>query len=153
MKTILTLLLAVGMLSFSYAQDTIEARELTKKEIKKLQKEKRKKEREANENSMYNEYKVDVNAPTVARAIRWYLGSAQIKGQYVILRSNDSMNTASPYAVWDVDGAVRQTPPTELNLNTIRKVKVLRSLSETNKYGFLGASGVIVIQTTSTYKE
>ena len=55
------------------------------------------------------------------------------------------MNTGSPCAVWDVDGAVRDTPPAGLDLTTIRCVKVLRSLSETNKYGFIGGAGVIVI--------
>lgn len=144
------LLLTFGLFSLStFAQDTIVAKELTKKEMRKLKKELKEKA----ESTMYNEYKVDVNAPNVARAIRWYLGSAQIKGSNVILRNNQSMNTGSPFAAWDVDGAVRQFPPIELNLNTIRQVKVLRSLSETNKYGFLGASGVIQIKTTATFKE
>ena len=49
--------------------------------------------------------------------------------------------------------AVRDTPPAGLDLTTIRYVKVLRSLSETNKYGFIGGAGVIVIKTALTYKE
>lgn len=136
------LLLSIGI---SYAQ-TEGSKELTKKELKQLKK-KLKQEAEA---AKYNDFHVDVNAPSIARAIRWYLGSAQIKGGNVILRSNDSMGTRSPYAAWDVDGAVREYPPTGIDLNTIRDVKVLRSLSETNRYGFLGASGVIVIKTTQT---
>lgn len=149
MKTLL-LFFALGLFSLNVvAQDTIEAKELSKKELKKLQKELKKKE----EASQYNEYHVDVNAPSLARAIRWYLGNHRLVNGNIILRGNDSMNTASQFAAWDVDGAVRQYPPTDVNLPSIRYVKVLRSLAETNKYGFLGASGVIVIKTTNTYKE
>ena len=89
----------------------------------------------------------------MAQAIRQYLGAARVKGNNVTLRDRSSMNTGSPYAFWDVDGAVRDTPPAGLDLTTIRYVKVLRSLSETNKYGFIGGAGVIVIKTTLTYKE
>ena len=89
----------------------------------------------------------------MAQAIRQYLGAARVQGNNVTLRDRSSMNTGSPYAVWDVDGAVRDTPPAGLDLTTIRYVKVLRSLSETNKYGFIGGAGVIVIKTTLTFKE
>jgi hypothetical protein len=149
MKSLL-LLFVLGLFSLNVvAQDTIEAKELSKKELKKLQKELRKKE----EASQYNEYHVDVNAPSLARAIRWYLGNHRLVNGNIILRGNQSMNTTDSFVTWDVDNMVRRFPPNDVNLPSIRYVKVLRSLSETNKYGFLGANGVIVIKTTNTYKE
>lgn len=149
MKTLL-LLLFFGLFSLaSYSQDTVQAKELSKKELRKLKKELEKKA----EDGLFNEYGIDVNAPSIARAIRRYLGPHKLVNGNIILRSNDSMNTGTPYASWDVDGQVRQYPPYDINLMTIRSVKVLRRLSETNKYGFLGASGVIVIKTTATVKD
>lgn len=147
MKTLFTLLLAIGMMSTSFAQDTLTAHQMTKKEIKKLKREKEKKERMG----MYNEYKINVNAPTLADAIRYYLGSATLLNGNVTLRSNNSMgNAGSPFALWDVDGNVTRSAPMDVDFNSIREVLILRSLAETNKYGMLGSSGVIVIKTTRT---
>lgn len=149
MKTLLILAVAIFGSYSVVAQDTIEAKELSKKELRQLKKELQKKE----ESSQYNEYHVDVNAPSLARAIRWYLGNHRLVNGNIILRGNQSMNTTDSFVTWDVDNMVRRFPPTDVNLPSIRYVKVLRSLSETNKYGFLGANGVIVVKTTNTYKD
>ncbi len=149
MKTLLILAVVIFGSYSVVAQDTIEAKELSNKELRQLKKELQKKE----ESSQYNEYHVDVNAPSLARAIRWYLGNHRLVNGNIILRGNQSMNTTDSFVTWDVDNMVRRFPPTDVNLPSIRYVKVLRSLSETNKYGFLGANGVIVVKTTNTYKE
>jgi len=154
MRYLLTVLISLSFMTTVLAQDNNEnGKEPTKKELKKLAKQRAKRIKAEAEAKKFNEFRIDINAPTVAQAIRQYLGAARIQGNNVILRDRSSMNTGSPYAVWDVDGAVRDTPPAGLDLTTIRCVKVLRSLSETNKYGFIGGAGVIVIKTALTYKE
>ena len=154
MRYFLTVLICLSVLTTSVAQDNKEnSKEPTKKELKKLAKQRDKRIKAEADAKKFNEFRIDINAPTVAQAIRHYLGAARVQGNNVILRDRSSMNTGSPYAVWDVDGAVRDTPPAGLDLTTIRYVKVLRSLSETNKYGFIGGAGVIVIKTALTYKE
>jgi len=154
MKYILTFLLCVSF-AFTATAQTQEAdtTELSKKELRKLQKTRAKRIKKEAESKKFNEYRIDVNAPTLAQAIRQYLGAARVQGNNVLLRDRSSLNTGSPYAVWDVDGAVRDAPPLGLDLTTIRYVKVLRSLSETTKYGFIGGAGVIVIKTSLTFKE
>lgn len=149
MKTLFILAVVIFGSYSVVAQDTIESKELSKKELRQLKKGLQMKE----ESSQYNEYHVDVNAPSLARAIRWYLGNHRLVNGNIILRGNQSMNTTDSFVTWDVDNMVRRFPPTDVNLPSIRYVKVLRSLSETNKYGFLGANGVIVVKTTNTYKE
>lgn len=154
MRFVLSLFMCVGFLFTSLAQEKDpDTTQLSKKELRKLQKVRAKRIKKEAEAKKFNEYRIDINAPTLAQAIRQYLGAARVQGNNVILRDRSSMNTGSPYAVWDVDGAVREAPPAGLDLTTIRSVKVLRSLSETNKYGFIGGGGVIVIKTSLTFKE
>lgn len=154
MRYVFSLLLCIGFVFSSVAQEReVDTTLLNKKELRKYQKMRAKRIKKEAEAKKFNQYRIDITAPTLAQAIRQYLGAARVQGNNVILRDRSSMNTGSPYAVWDVDGAVRDTPPAGLDLTTIRYVKVLRSLSETNKYGFIGGAGVIVIKTTLTYKD
>lgn len=153
MKYLFAFLICMSFLTVSAQEKDKSSKEPTKKELRKLAKQRAKRIKAEQEAKKFNEYRIDINAPTVAQAIRQYLGAARVQGNNVTLRDRSSMNTGSPYAVWDVDGAVRDTPPAGLDLTTIRYVKVLRSLSETNKYGFIGGAGVIVIKTSLTYKE
>lgn len=154
MRYVFSLLLCIGFVLTSVAQEKeVDTTLLNKKELRKYQKMRAKRIKKEAEAKKFNQYRIDITAPTLAQAIRQYLGAARVQGNNVILRDRSSMNTGSPYAVWDVDGAVRDTPPAGLDLTTIRYVKVLRSLSETNKYGFIGGAGVIVIKTTLTYKD
>ena len=154
MRYVFSLLLCIGFVLTSVSQEKeVDTTLLNKKELRKYQKMRAKRIKKEAEAKKFNQYRIDITAPTLAQAIRQYLGAARVQGNNVILRDRSSMNTGSPYAVWDVDGAVRDTPPAGLDLTTIRYVKVLRSLSETNKYGFIGGAGVIVIKTTLTYKE
>ena len=50
------------------------------------------------------------------------------------------------YPLWVVDGVIFEQQP-EINFNTIRKVRVLKSVAETNRYGALGNAGVIELYT------
>ena len=61
--------------------------------------------------------------------------------------------SGNPHALWVVDGIILgdQAPP-GLDLNSIRSVRVLKTLLETSPYGFRGASGVIEITTDVAQK-
>ena len=129
-------------------QDTI-----TLKEVKVRGKRKRKQTKPRIE---LNEYKVDVNAPSLIQALRAHLGTAKIRDNRVIVL-NDRMyapTSGNPYALWVIDGIIygEQAPP-GLDLNSIRSVKILKSLLETSAYGFRGSSGVIEITTDTAIRE
>ncbi|MEL0241284.1 MAG: hypothetical protein VW908_06075, partial [Flavobacteriaceae bacterium] len=69
-----------------------------------------------------NEYKVDVNAPSLIQALRAHLGTAKVRDNRVIVL-NDRMyapTSGNPYALWVIDGIIygEQAPP-GLDLNSI----------------------------------
>lgn len=70
------------------------------------------------------------------------------KGEAYIRGGGMSINQKQPVS-WEVDGIFTTTPP-NIDLSQIKKIRVLKSLASTNKYGSLGAGGVIVIQTNNT---
>ncbi len=126
---------------------------ITLKEVKVKGKRKRKRTKPRIE---LNEYKVDVNAPSLIQALRAHLGTAKVRDNRVIVL-NDRMyapTSGNPYALWVIDGIIygEQAPP-GLDLNSIRSVKVLKSLLETSAYGFRGSSGVIEITTDTAIRE
>ncbi len=72
-------------------------------------------------------------------------------GTYVLkIRGNSSHYNNRP-PIWDVDGVIYEDEPRFLPLHDIKNIHVLKSLIATNKYGSLGAHGVIVIQTKDAY--
>jgi hypothetical protein len=142
--------LAIGTttLSAQEKQDTIALKEVR---VKGKRKKKRTKAR-----IELNEYKVDVNAPSLIQALRAHLGTAKVRDNRVIVL-NDRMyapTSGNPYALWVVDGIIygEQAPP-GLDFHSIRSVKILKSLLETSAYGFRGSSGVIEITTDTSIRE
>jgi len=134
-----------------YAQENQDT--ITLKEVKVKGKRKRKRTKPRIE---LNEYKVDVNAPSLIQALRAHLGTAKVRDNRVIVL-NDRMyapTSGNPYALWVIDGIIygEQAPP-GLDLNSIRSVKILKSLLETSSYGFRGSSGVIEITTDTAIRE
>ena len=134
-----------------YAQENQDT--ITLKEVKVKGKRKRKRTKPRIE---LNEYKVDVNAPSLIQAHRAHLGTAKVRDNRVIVL-NDRMyapTSGNPYALWVIDGIIygEQAPP-GLDLNSIRSVKILKSLLETSSYGFRGSSGVIEITTDTAIRE
>ena len=134
-----------------YAQENQDT--ITLKEVKVKGKRKRKRTKPRIE---LNEYKVDVNAPSLIQALRAHLGTAKVRDNRVIVL-NDRMyapTSGNPYALWVIDGIIygEQAPP-GLDLNSIRSVKILKSLLETSSYGFRGSSGVIEITTDTTIRD
>jgi len=134
-----------------YAQENQDT--ITLKEVKVKGKRKRKRTKPRIE---LNEYKVDVNAPSLIQAHRAHLGTAKVRDNRVIVL-NDRMyapTSGNPYVLWVIDGIIygEQAPP-GLDLNSIRSVKILKSLLETSSYGFRGSSGVIEITTDTAIRE
>lgn len=95
-----------------------------------------------------NEYGINVFAPNLVEAIRFHLrgSAARIEGDKVILRQTMSIKLFRDYPLWVVDGVIFEQQP-DINFNTIRKVRILKSVAETNRYGALGNAGVIELFT------
>lgn len=68
-------------------------------------------------------------------------------GGKAYLRGKNSSVTQDYPVAWEVDGNFTSEEPLGLDLSQIENVYALKSLAATNKYGTLGAGGVIVITT------
>ena len=137
------------------AQNEVEARELSKKEIRTLKKEKAfERQKIRYQKKGLNPWGVNENAPNLVMAIREHLGSARIDTQrgLVIIRQSESMKNSQSYPLWIVDGQQFNFPPNNIALQNIREVKVYESLAETNKWGQLGRAGVVEIITLNAIK-
>ena len=137
------------------AQNEIEAKELSKKEIRALRKEKAfERQKIRYQKRGLNPWGINENAPNLVMAIREHLGSARIDTQrgLVIIRQSESMKNSQSYPLWIVDGQQFNFPPNNIALQNIREVKVYESLAETNKWGQLGRAGVVEITTLNAIK-
>ncbi len=65
------------------------------------------------------------------------------------IRTRNSINNDAP-VIWDIDGIIYNDEP-PLDLNNIKSIHILKSVASTNRYGSLGAGGVIVVQTKDQY--
>ena len=135
------------------AQTKIEAKELTKKELRALKKQKAfEKQKVRYEKRGLNAWGINENAPNVVMAIREHLGSARIDTQrcLVIIRQSESLTNSQAYPLWIIDGQQYNFPPNSLALQNIREVTVFESLAETNIWGQQGRAGVIQIKTINS---
>ena len=144
-------LAALTLVAFNgYAQQEIEAKELSKKEIRALLKaEKRKKEIEEFAKQGLNEYGIDETAQTWFLALRYYIPGGKQDSGIPILRTAASFSTGKKFPLWVIDGTQFDFPPmSPMQLAPlITEVRILNSISEINKYGQLGRAGVIVLKT------
>lgn len=86
---------------------------------------------------------------SLLQALQGKIAGYSIKNGAAYIRGGGmSINQKQPVS-WEVDGIFTTTPP-NIDLSQIKKIRVLKSLASTNKYGSLGAGGVIVIQTNNT---
>ena len=142
------------LISFNtIAQTRIEAKELTKKELRILKKQKAfEKQKARYEKRGLNAWGINENALNVVMAIREHLGSARIDTQrgLVIIRQSESLTNSQAYPLWIIDGQQYNFPPNSLALQNIREVTVFESLAETNKWGQQGRAGVIQIKTINS---
>ena len=144
-------IVALALVAFNgYAQKEIEAKELTKKEIRALLKaEKRKKEIEEFAKQGLNEFGIDESAQTWFLALRYYIPGGKQDSGIPILRTAASFSTGKKFPLWVIDGTQFDFPPmSPMQLAPlITEVRILNSMSEINKYGQLGRAGVIVLKT------
>ena len=153
MKKILLLLICFLISFNSIAQKRIEAKELTKKELRALKKQKAfEKQKARYEKRGLNAWGINENAPNVVMAIREHLGSARIDTQRgtVIIRQSESFTNSQTYPLWIIDGQQYNFPPPSLALQNIREVTIFESLAETNKWGQQGRAGVVQIKTINS---
>tara|TARA_Y100000385_G_scaffold229793_1_gene241296 strand:- start:626 stop:1090 length:465 start_codon:yes stop_codon:yes gene_type:complete len=152
MKKISLLLLIMASFSVS-GQMEIEAKELSKKEIRALKKQKSfEKQKARYAKRGLNDWGINENAPNLVVAVREHLGSARIDLQkgLVIIRQSESFSNGQPFPLWIVDGQQYSYPPNNIAYQNIREVVVYESLAETNKWGQQGRSGVIEIKTVNS---
>ena len=150
MRIILILIFILLINTPALSQEKIIAKELTKKEIRSLKREKAfEKQKFQYEKRGLNAWGINENAPNLVMAIREHLGSARIDPQkgLVIIRQSESFTNAQYKPLWIIDGQQFNFPPESLPLQNIREVKVYESLAETNKWGQQGRAGVIEIIT------
>lgn len=142
------------LISFNtIAQTRIEAKELTKKELRILKKQKAfEKQKVRYEKRGLNAWGINENALNVVMAIREHLGSARIDTQrgLVIIRQSESLTNSQAYPLWIIDGQQYSFPPSSMALQNIREVTIFESLAETNKWGQQGRAGVIQIKTINS---
>ena len=101
------------------AQNEIEAKELSKKEIRALRKEKAfERQKIRYQKKGLNPWGVNENAPNLVMAIREHLGSARIDTQrgLVIIRQSESMKNSQSFPLWIVDGQQFNFPPNNIAL-------------------------------------
>mgnify|MGYP001203538456 FL=1 len=150
-KISLLLFILVGL--SGYGQTEIVAKELSKKEVRALKKQKSfEKQKARYAKRGLNEWGINENAPNLVTAVREHLGSARIDLQrgLVIIRQSESFSNGQPYPLWIVDGQQYSFPPNNIAFQNIREVIVFESLAETNKWGQQGRSGVIEIKTINS---
>jgi len=150
MRLTIALLITLLINTSIFAQKEIEAKELSRKEIRALKKQKAfEKQKARYEKRGLNAWGVNENAPNLVLAIREHLGSARIDTQrgLVIIRQSESFSNSQAYPLWIVDGQQFNFPPNNIALQNIREVKVYESLAETNKWGQQGRAGVIEVTT------
>ena len=100
-------LLLLIMVSFSVSgQMEIEAKQLSKKEIRALKKQKSfEKQKARYAKRGLNDWGINENAPNLVVAVREHLGSARIDFQkgLVIIRQSESFSNGQPFPLWIVD--------------------------------------------------
>ena len=148
----LLLILAMVSLGSLYAQEKLKVKGLTRKEIKAIKKQQKEQDRIAKYSSMgLNQWGIDENAQTWYLALKFHLPSSRQGDGIPILRQYQSFTEESSriYPLWIIDGQQFNSPPVDvLALSPlIRKVRILVSAAETNRWGKQARAGVIVLET------
>ena len=144
--------MAMVSLGSLYAQEKLKVKGLTRKEIKAIKKQQKEKDRIAKYSSMgLNQWGIDENAQTWYLALKFHLPSSRQGDGIPILRQYQSFTEESSriYPLWIIDGQQFNSPPVDvLALSPlIRKVRILVSAAETNRWGKQARAGVIVLET------
>ncbi|MDB4768235.1 MAG: hypothetical protein ABF304_08505 [Flavobacteriaceae bacterium] len=145
----------LGVLFLWPSEGNAQEARVSKKEARMIERGLKRKEKKNSKFRELNEFGIDIYATNVIQAIRRHLGTAKIEGNKVIVmrdRIGSFTDGEPPYALWDVDGnLIGKTPPPGLDLLSIRKVTVYRTVYDIQtNYGLAGGQGVIKINTTLT---
>ncbi len=148
----LLLIFAILSLGSVYAQEKLKVKGLTRKEIKAIKKQQKEQDRIAKYSGMgLNQWGIDENAQTWYLALKFHLPSSRQGDGIPILRQYQSFTEESSriYPLWIIDGQQFNSPPVDvLALSPlIRKVRILVSAAETNRWGKQARAGVIVLET------
>ena len=148
----LLIIFAILSLGSVYAQETLKVKGLTRKEIKAIKKQQKEQDRIAKYSGMgLNQWGIDENAQTWYLALKFHLPSSRQGDGIPILRQYQSFTEESSriYPLWIIDGQQFNSPPIDvLALSPlIRKVRILVSAAETNRWGKQARAGVIVLET------
>ena len=151
MKILFTVL-TIFMLCTVIAQEKISLKGLTKKEINAIKKQVKEKKRITKLASMgLNQWGIDENAQTWYLALKYYLPTARQSEGIPILRQYQTFTQESSktFPLWIINGQQFSSPPQDVQALSphIRKVKILISAAETNRWGKQGRAGVIMLTT------
>lgn len=151
MKISVTIFIFFG-LYFINAQEKVILKGMTKKEIRTLKKQEKEKQRIAKLTNMgLNQWGIDENAQTWYLALKYYLPTARQAGGIPILRQYQTFTQESSktFPLWIINGQQFSSPPQDVQALSphIRKVRVLISAAETNRWGKQGRAGVIMLTT------
>ena len=151
MKILFTVL-TFFMLCIVNAQGKISFKGLTKKEMNAIKKEVKEKKRVAKLARMgLNEWGIDENSQTWYLALKYHLPTARQAEGIPILRQYQTFTQESSktFPLWIINGQQFSSPPQDVQALSphIRKVKILISAAETNRWGKQGRAGVIMLTT------
>jgi len=95
--------------------------------------------------------KIDLIYPTLTQALEGKVAGVRIEPSTgkLAIRTRTSANFNAP-VIWDVDGVIFDDEP-PIDLHNIKSIHILKSLASTNRYGSMGAGGVVVVTTNNTY--
>ena len=151
MKKIFVIILILCGLFIS-AQEKVKIKGLTKKEIKAIKKEQKDQDRIAKYAGMgLNQWGINENAQTWYLALKFHLPSSRNGDGLPILRQYQTLTEESSriYPLWIINGRQFDSPPQDVQVLApqIRKVRVLVSAADTNRWGKQARAGVIVLET------
>lgn len=151
MKKVL-FILAILLVGVINAQEKVLVKGLTRKEIKALKKNQKEQDRIAKFTGMgLNEWGINENAQTWYLALKFHLPSSRNGNGLPILRQYQTFTEESSriFPLWVINGRQFNSPPQDVQALAplIRKVKVLVSAAETNRWGKQARAGVIVLET------
>ncbi len=146
-------LIAFLIFNISYPQeDKIYLKGLTRKELRDMKRKKKEQDLIVKFNTMgLNEWGIDENAQTWFLALKYHLPTSRQSNGLPILRQYQTFTEESSriYPLWIINGQQFNSPPLDVQALSplIRKVKILVSAAETNRWGKQARAGVIVLQT------
>ena len=143
---------SAGMDLRACIEDKILLKGLTRKELRDMKRKKKEQDIIARYKAMgLNQWGIDENAQTWYLALKYHLPTSRQSNGLPILRQYQTFTEESSkiYPLWIINGQQFNSPPLDVQALSplIRKVKILVSAAETNRWGKQARAGVIVLET------